>query len=134
MSAQAVWVRANGESFARSVPMLSKRAVVQDMRDKMDIVKKHYETVVSSRPASVDWLTLTERITQTTHSDVPAWQCQGSGAPPNVAEMAACADWTRDCAGPNGDDFSWSPQTGDWFKGVLTNLVRFRRTSHSLPP
>ena len=31
--------------------MLSKRAVVQDMRDKMDIVKKHYETVVSSRPA-----------------------------------------------------------------------------------
>ena len=41
--------------------MLSKRAVVQDMRDKMDIVKKHYETVVSSRPASVDWLTLTER-------------------------------------------------------------------------
>ena len=46
-----MWVRANGESLARSVPMLSKRAVVQDMRDKMDIVKKHYETVVSSRPA-----------------------------------------------------------------------------------
>ena len=58
-----MWVRAicNGESLGRSVPMLSKRAVVQDMRDKMDIVKKHYETVVSSRPASVDWLTLTER-------------------------------------------------------------------------
>lgn len=43
--------------------------------------------------------------------------------PPNVAELAACADWATDAAQPDGT-FEWSPGTEGWLKEATTgNLM-----------